>query len=62
MVTPQTQYEVGLNYAALAPVVNDEIMIMPMIETQEGLDNIEEIAKVDGIDCIVIGCSDLCFE
>ena len=30
-----------------------------MIETVEGLSNVEEIAKVDGIDVLHVGCNDL---
>ena len=41
MVTAMTQYTTTLSYAAIAEVVNDEVMIMPMIETCEGVDNVE---------------------
>jgi 2-keto-3-deoxy-L-rhamnonate aldolase RhmA len=30
-----------------------------MIETVEGLSNVEEIAKIDGIDVLHVGCNDL---
>ena len=32
---------------------------MPMVETQEALDNLEAIAKTDGVNCVLIGPSDL---
>jgi len=38
---------------------NDEIMIIPQIETGQAVDNIDEILSVKGIDCIFIGPSDL---
>jgi 4-hydroxy-2-oxoheptanedioate aldolase len=41
MVNAMTQYTTQLSYAAIGEVVNDEVMIMPMIETQEGIDNVE---------------------
>ncbi|KAI4594923.1 hypothetical protein KJ359_007446 [Pestalotiopsis sp. 9143b] len=41
MVTAMTQYTTNLSYAAIGQVVNDEVMIMPMIETQEGIENVE---------------------
>ena len=41
MVTALTQYAVGLNYAAVGQIVNQSALIMPMIETQEGLKNAE---------------------
>ncbi|GKT84193.1 4-hydroxy-2-oxovalerate aldolase [Colletotrichum tofieldiae] len=36
-----TQYTTQLSYAAIAEVVNDEVLIMPMIETKEGVENVE---------------------
>ncbi|PVH89466.1 HpcH/HpaI aldolase [Cadophora sp. DSE1049] len=62
MVTAMTQYTTSLSYGAIAEVVNDEVMIMPMIETKEGVENVEAIAAVPGIDAILIGCADLCME
>ncbi len=41
---------------------NDEIMVVPMIETQEAIDNIDAILDVPGIDMIYIGPSDLGFS
>ncbi|EQB58573.1 hypothetical protein K4K61_005544 [Colletotrichum sp. SAR11_59] len=62
MVTAMTQYTTQLSYAAIAEVVNDEVLIMPMIETKEGVENVEAIAAVPGIDALFIGCADLCME
>ncbi|KAF7537021.1 hypothetical protein G7054_g4034 [Neopestalotiopsis clavispora] len=62
MVTAMTQYTTNLSYAAIGEVVNDEVMIMPMIETTEGIENVEAIAAVPGIDALLIGCADLCME
>lgn len=39
--------------------LNDNTLVVCMIETQEGLRNIEEIAAVDGIDVIHVGSNDL---
>jgi 4-hydroxy-2-oxoheptanedioate aldolase len=41
---------------------NDEILVIPMIETQTALDNLEAILDVEGIDGIYIGPSDLGFS
>lgn len=41
MVTAMTQYTAQLSYAAIAEVVNEEVLIMPMIETKEGVENVE---------------------
>lgn len=46
----------GPDYAAHA---NDTIHGWAMIETREGLENIEEIVRVDGLDGIYVGPSDL---
>jgi 4-hydroxy-2-oxoheptanedioate aldolase len=38
---------------------NDELLLIAQIEQREALDNIEEIAAVDGIDMLFIGPNDL---
>lgn len=38
---------------------NDTIVIFAMIETRQGLDNLEEILAVPGIDAVYVGPSDL---
>jgi 4-hydroxy-2-oxoheptanedioate aldolase len=38
---------------------NDEVLIIPMIETQEAIDNIDAICEVPGISGIYVGPSDL---
>jgi 2-keto-3-deoxy-L-rhamnonate aldolase RhmA len=39
--------------------LNESTLVVCMIETREGLANVEEIARVDGIDVLHVGCSDL---
>lgn len=41
---------------------NDEILCMPMIETQQAIDNLDSILDVPGIDAVYIGPSDLAFS
>ena len=41
------------------PALNAATVVVCMIETKEGLDNIEAIAAVDGVDVIHIGTNDL---
>jgi 4-hydroxy-2-oxoheptanedioate aldolase len=48
----------GADYVAKA---NDEIVIMAMIETKEGLANIDAICATPGLDCVYIGPADLSF-
>lgn len=47
------------NYQATA---NDEILVIPMIETKQAIENIQAILDVPGIDGIYIGPSDLSFS
>ena len=48
----------GADYVANA---NDEIVIMAMIETKEGLANLDAICATPGLDAVYIGPSDLSF-
>jgi 4-hydroxy-2-oxoheptanedioate aldolase len=48
----------GPDYVAKA---NDEIVVMAMIETKEGLANLDAICATPGLDAIYIGPSDLAF-
>ncbi|MBI4203015.1 MAG: 2,4-dihydroxyhept-2-ene-1,7-dioic acid aldolase [Chloroflexi bacterium] len=38
---------------------NEEVIVLTMVETQESVDNLEEISKVKGLDGFYIGPSDL---
>src|ERR1700742_1915788 len=49
-------YGEASSYQATA---NNEILVIPMIETQAGIDNIDEILTVPGISGIYIGPSDM---
>jgi len=52
-------YGVGTTYQATA---NQEVLCLPMIETQEAVDNLDAILDVPGIDAVYIGPSDLGFS
>ncbi|CAN5491431.1 aldolase/citrate lyase family protein [soil metagenome] len=43
-------------------ILNQETMVIAMIETPDALDNVEEIAAVEGVDIVMIGTNDLCAE
>src|SRR5258707_11956717 len=45
--------------SAYQSIANEEVLIIPMIETQEAIDNIDAILDVPGISGIYIGPSDL---
>jgi 2-keto-3-deoxy-L-rhamnonate aldolase RhmA len=45
-----------------ARLVNEETLVVVMIESPQGVANCEEIAAVKGVDALLIGTNDLCFE
>jgi 4-hydroxy-2-oxoheptanedioate aldolase len=49
----------GLANAEYLTRVNDEIVVMCQIETERAVDNIPEIASVEGVDVLFIGPNDL---
>ena len=50
------EYETYRDYM---DAVNEQLLIIPMIETREALDDIEDILSVPGIDVLLVGPSDL---
>ncbi|MEJ2130858.1 MAG: aldolase/citrate lyase family protein [Gammaproteobacteria bacterium] len=46
-------------YREYMDAVNEQLLIIPMIETVEGLENLEDILSVSGIDVLLVGPSDL---
>lgn len=45
-----------------ARIVNEETLVVVMLESPRGIENCEAIAAVKGIDALLIGTNDLCFE
>ncbi|MDA0225673.1 MAG: aldolase/citrate lyase family protein [Proteobacteria bacterium] len=60
----------GLQQVGFAPMpigevaraVNEETLVVVMIESPEGVANADAIAATPGIDALLIGTNDLCFE
>ena len=57
----------ALGYAALGQAeinrrLNEETLLIAMLETPEAIGQVEAIAAVPGIDCLLIGSSDLSME
>jgi len=50
------------DYRSYLDMVNEELLIIPMIETQQAIDNIDEILSVPAIDVLLVGPSDLSIE
>ncbi len=48
--------------ADVVRAVNDEVLVVAMIETREGLENVDAIAAVPGIDVLLVGATDLAAE
>ncbi len=46
--------------AQIRAAINDAMTVIAMIESPEGLERCEEIAAVDGIDIVQLGCNDFC--
>jgi 4-hydroxy-2-oxoheptanedioate aldolase len=47
------------NYREYMDAVNEQLLIIPMIETVEAMDNLNDIAGVPGVDVLLVGPSDL---
>ena len=48
--------------AETARLVNEQTLVVVMIESPQGVANADEIASVKGVDALLIGTNDLCFE
>lgn len=47
------------NYREYMNAVNEQLLVIPMIETVESLNNIDDILSVSGVDVLLVGPSDL---
>ena len=48
-----------LPLAEVTRTLNENTLVVCMIETREGLANVEKIAAIEGVDVIHVGCNDL---
>lgn len=55
---PQALFEAH-PVADVVRAVNDEVLVVAMIETREGVENVDAIAAVPGIDVLLVGATDL---
>ena len=58
-LTPAWSLVAGEDFNEVIKTANDEIVVVLQLETQAGFDNLDEIAKVPGIDVILVGPLDL---
>jgi 2-keto-3-deoxy-L-rhamnonate aldolase RhmA len=49
----------SVNTADAVPALQEHTIVICMIETKEGLENVEAIAAVDGVDVVHVGSNDL---
>ncbi len=56
---PQLGFE-AMPAADAMPALNEATFIVVMVETPEALENVDEMAAVAGVDCVLIGTNDLC--
>ncbi len=52
----------GMSGGDYAKFANENVLVVAIIEQQQAIDNIEEIASVPGVDVLFIGVSDLSFS
>ena len=52
----------GRNDPTYRQTANAEILVAVQIETQKAVDNLDEIAAVDGVDALFVGPNDLCMS
>lgn len=58
---PQTKF-MPLPVPETVSLINTETLVVAMIETVEGLENVDAIAAVPGIDVLLVGCTDMAAE
>ncbi|HEY1227316.1 MAG TPA: aldolase/citrate lyase family protein [Ramlibacter sp.] len=58
---PQTRFA-SLPVTETVELINRETLVVVMIETVEGLRNVDEIAAVQGVDALLVGCTDMAAE
>ena len=56
---PRGEWGEYSSYREYMDIVNREVLIIPMIETQEAMANLEAIVQTEGINALLIGPSDL---
>jgi len=56
---PLISYKTGVNLAEVISEVNDNYIILTQIETRKGVENIEQIMSVPGVDGVFFGVYDM---
>jgi 2-keto-3-deoxy-L-rhamnonate aldolase RhmA len=56
---PRGEWGEFKNYREYMDIFNEQVLVIPMIETIESLNNIDDIVSVPGVDVLLVGPSDL---
>jgi 2-keto-3-deoxy-L-rhamnonate aldolase RhmA len=60
-LAPQLAYE-AMPMADQTRLVNDNILVVVMVESETAVANADAMAAIEGVDCLLIGTNDLCAE
>lgn len=52
---PAFTHAAGATMGQYAAVANDDILVIAQIESRAGVDNVDEIVAVEGVDVIFVG-------
>lgn len=58
----QAGAQFGLEAEEYFETINDRVFVMLQVETPEMIEHIDEIARIDGLDCLLVGPFDLSFQ
>lgn len=58
----QAGAQFGLEAEEYFETINDRVFVMLQVETPEMVENIDEIAQIEGLDCLLVGPFDLSFQ
>jgi 2-keto-3-deoxy-L-rhamnonate aldolase RhmA len=57
-----TGYGVGMDLAAYQRMANQQLMVIPIVETAAGVAAVDEILSVEGVDALALGAVDLSMD
>ena len=58
---PQLNFE-KYSISDVSEIINEDVIIVVMLESPKAIDNVNEIASIEGIDVLLVGTNDLCME
>jgi 2-keto-3-deoxy-L-rhamnonate aldolase RhmA len=59
---PHRAADYGLDAERYTRAIDDEVLFLPIVESKEGIANIDEMFAVEGVDGIILGPVDLSFS